>query len=202
MRSNQRAFQLWTDKLNQGYRITGVCGRDWHVSSQKVTEPIAVTYLGLKNGELSPPNEPCYERLAVEAIKNGAVSVTMGPLLNCTVRLESAGLVYGIGDEIQVNEAAETYLVQVELDFSAREEHWQLADQELKVLLMSNAGQIGELIVSRSCSAASATIKMEGLLWLRAELYGAFYNSRTMIAFTNPIYVQQPTPSNAARSSI
>jgi hypothetical protein len=192
MRSNQQAFQLWTDQLNQGYRITGVCGRDWHISSKKVTDPIAVTYLGLENGGLSASNEPCYERLAVDAIKNGAVSVTMGPLLNCRAQLESTGLVYGIGDEIQLNEAEETYLVRVELDFSAREGHWQLPEQELKVLLMSNAGQIAKLSVSRDYPAVLTSVRMEGLIWFRAELYGAFHGSLTMIAFTNPIYVNQP----------
>lgn len=44
-RDSQRAFAMWTDLLNQGYRITAVSGRDWHVSKPDDALP-AVTYLG------------------------------------------------------------------------------------------------------------------------------------------------------------
>ncbi|NOU95748.1 PHP domain-containing protein [Paenibacillus sp. LMG 31456] len=191
MNSNQRAFQLWTDMLNQGYRISGVCGRDWHVSSKKVTEPIAVTYLSMETRESAAPEQLDLEKAAVDALRDGTISVTMGPLLQCSVQLDSTNRVYGIGEEVHVVEVADTARVRVEVDFSARAEHWQLADQELRVLLMSNKGQIAELNLSRNESAAVCGLRVEGLIWLRAELHGAFHNSITMIAFTNPIYFEQ-----------
>ncbi|MEK3720868.1 CehA/McbA family metallohydrolase [Paenibacillus sp. FSL H8-0034] len=188
MNSNQRAFQLWTDMLNQGYRISGVCGRDWHVSSKKVTEPIAVTYLNLANSGALAPEHTDLENAAVDALRNGSISVTMGPLLLCTIQLDPSDPVFGIGEEVRVNGAADTAQVQVEVDFTAREEHWQLADQELRVVLMSNKGQIAELNVSRNAATASCWVEIKELIWLRAELHGAFHNCITMIAFTNPIY--------------
>ncbi|WP_240422235.1 CehA/McbA family metallohydrolase, partial [Paenibacillus periandrae] len=46
--SNQRAFALWTEVLNQGYRVTATCGRDWHVSVPGAVdpeEPVSVSYV-------------------------------------------------------------------------------------------------------------------------------------------------------------
>ncbi|MCR8636250.1 CehA/McbA family metallohydrolase [Paenibacillus radicis (ex Xue et al. 2023)] len=190
MNSNQRAFQLWTDRLNQGHRIAAVCGRDWHVSSIKITEPIAVTYLGLENNRDSALDPTEVEKLAVDAIKEGAVSVTMGPRLQCALLIEPSGSVYGIGSVVKVTEDASTAVARVEVDFSERAEHWRLDDQELKVRLVSNKGTVGELKVSRQVSTASYGVDLAGLIWLRAELHGAFHNSITMIAFTNPFYFQ------------
>ncbi|GGO03429.1 CehA/McbA family metallohydrolase [Saccharibacillus kuerlensis] len=42
--NNRRAFDLWTDKLNEGYRIAATSGRDWH-EQKETDEPISVTYL-------------------------------------------------------------------------------------------------------------------------------------------------------------
>ncbi len=190
MNSNLRAFGLWTDLLNQGYRITGVCGRDWHISSKKVTEPIAVAYLGLEHRETPTSGEVDYEKMAVAAIQKGAVGVTMGPLLLCTVQSGTSGNIYGSGDEVPANGAAEHALAQVQVDFSTRAEQWQLAQQELTVVLSSNLGPLAELNVSRENPSASCKVEIEGLKWLRAELHGVFHNCRTMIAFANPIYFE------------
>ncbi|NEW04817.1 CehA/McbA family metallohydrolase [Paenibacillus sp. SYP-B3998] len=190
LNSNIRAFQLWTDLLNQGYKIAGVCGRDWHVSSVSVVEPIAVSYLGMENDAWLTSDEVDYERLAVNAIRRGAVSVTMGPLILCTVQLADSGHRFHSGDEVPAIGEAEKVLIHVEVDFATRSSYWQLAEQELTVTLSSNMGQLAKLNVSRSDSAVCCEVDHRGLKWLRAELSGVFHSCYTMIGFTNPIYFQ------------
>ncbi|MBW7461520.1 CehA/McbA family metallohydrolase, partial [Paenibacillus sepulcri] len=77
---NSRAFSLWTDKLNEGYRLAATSGRDWHEQSE-TDEPVSVTYLGLEDeaGQVSEE--------AVKALRQGRVSVTIGPLV--TLELEA-----------------------------------------------------------------------------------------------------------------
>ncbi|WP_165972358.1 CehA/McbA family metallohydrolase [Paenibacillus piri] len=48
-RNNARAFALWTELLNRGYRIAATSGRDWHVSDP-ASEPVSATFLGIREG--------------------------------------------------------------------------------------------------------------------------------------------------------
>ncbi|MEK8126410.1 CehA/McbA family metallohydrolase [Paenibacillus filicis] len=185
--SNQRAFRMWTDLLNQGYRITGVCGRDWHSSAVKPSDPVAVTYLQLEPEEASGTVQ---DRQVVEAIAKGTVSVTMGPLLLLGLASQGNGSTYGIGDEVPAPHAQSAWEATVKLDMSERSEHWQLTDTDMTVVLVGNLGRIAELAVVSSSLTVSCPIQTEGLSWLRAELHGGIAHCRTMIAFTNPIYFQ------------
>ncbi|GGI45272.1 hypothetical protein GCM10008018_11250 [Paenibacillus marchantiophytorum] len=187
--SNQRAYRMWTDLLNQGYRITGVCGRDWHISSKKTLEPVAVSYLQLGTQELSA------DKAVVEAIRTGAVSVTMGPLLLFTIKSAANGSDFGIGDEIPLPHLDLAWEATVALDMSERADHWHLDEQKFTIVLFGNLGVMEERVIAGPVYSVSFPFQTEGLTWLRAELLGVVANCRTMIAFTNPIYFQAANPA-------
>ncbi|MFD0958249.1 CehA/McbA family metallohydrolase [Paenibacillus chungangensis] len=182
MKSNQRAFQLWDDLLNQGYRITGVCGRDWHVIPDNEPNPIAVSYIYCDKQE----NSSVQERQVIEAISKGKVTVSVGPLL--TFEIVYNNQKYEIGDEIDVSQPDENFEILFTLDTLTRAGIWDVKEQEFTVKLKSNAGLLNELKVSPGNPNLSHTIQFDDLRWLRAELHGELMGIHTMIAFTNPVY--------------
>jgi len=176
---NSRAFALWTDKLNEGFRLAATSGRDWHAASE-TDEPISVTYLGLDDEARPVGNE------AVEALRRGRVSVTLGPLL--TLEAESVGAVYAIGDAVLAAECAVT--ARIAIDFSVRQGLWSLPDPCYRLSLTSNKGLLAERIIDPTDGTLEWQVALptEGLIWMRAELRGNVRGVNAMIAFTNAIY--------------
>ncbi|WP_248930243.1 CehA/McbA family metallohydrolase [Paenibacillus hamazuiensis] len=181
-KNNARAFGMWTDLLNKGHRIAATSGRDWHVSDP-VSEPVCATFLGIDGcaGGLVPA--------ALDALRRGAVIVSMGPLPTLAVT-SPEGQVAGVGDELRLQTGSRSARVAAGADFSAREGQWELPEQKLTLRIVSNAGTLGEFAVTRSEPSASGDISLDGVRWLRAELYGTFCGAHTMIGFTNAIYVR------------
>lgn len=179
---NIRAFQLWTDLLNQGYRIGATSGRDWH-DCDPITEPICATFLGIDDSGSRDLSE---EERCIEAIRNGAMSVSMGPLIQVFAQLN--GQRYGIGSEVNVNASESSVQIDVSLDMNVREGQWYVPEQILRIKLMSNLGEVGEIKLVNGQTEGSVTMNVQNLTWLRAELYGVFHELHTMIGFTNPIY--------------
>ncbi|MBE0339875.1 PHP domain-containing protein [Paenibacillus sp. 28ISP30-2] len=184
-RDSQRAFAMWTDLLNQGYRITAVSGRDWHVSKPDDALP-AVTYLGI-HGE-AEEQESLVNR-AVEAIRLGSVSVTMGPLLTMSAQINDSDKRYGIGECVEL--AVEDSLsVTVQLDVETRAAHYNLEPQNLRLLLTSGQGVCSETYIPAQSGEYTLSLQdPTGKVWVRAELYGYMEDCVTMIAFTNPMYI-------------
>ena len=179
---NQRAFAFWTDRLNEGVRIAATSGRDWHEQSA-TDEPVSVTYLGLEN-ETAPVEEE-----AVRALRRGRAVVTIGPLM--TLEAESGGATYGIGDAIPAPRGEEL-LVRVAVDSAVRPGKWDLSCGNCRLVLTGSAGTIAERTLeglNGSTEAFSFTVAARGLSWLRAELWGEVRGVRTMIAFTNALYL-------------
>lgn len=175
--SNQRAFALWTDVLNRGYRVAATCGRDWHDSDPGAVEPepVAVTYAGNDN----PAN----------AIAQGAVAVTMGPLLTMTAAA-AEGTVAGIGGVLPLAEQSRSIEVSIRLDYERRASKWTLPEQTLEVRLVGNTGVFRTVAMPFGASDAMVSIDTDGLTWMRAELHGVMNECYTMIAFTNAIYCE------------
>ncbi|MDU4697461.1 MAG: CehA/McbA family metallohydrolase [Paenibacillus sp.] len=190
--NNRRAYALWTDRLNEGLRISATSGRDWH--AQKETgDPLSVTYLGIPEGELTT------EEQLVNALREGRASVTMGPLLLLTVSLD--GQSYGLGSMIQSSPQAQTkdqgeLQADITIDFSVRPGLWSLPEQKFKLLLCSDRGQEldaevvwnGERSDDKWLRLSGLPLSSEPRKWLRAELWGTVRKVNTLIAFTNPIY--------------
>ncbi|MGG4217194.1 CehA/McbA family metallohydrolase [Paenibacillus jamilae] len=185
-RDSQRAFAMWTDLLNQGYRITAVSGRDWHVSKPDDALP-AVTYLGVQEeaGELDT-----LANRAVEAIRNGSVSVTLGPLLTMQAQVKGKDRRYKIGEAIESMVEEDSLSVTIQLDVETRAAYYRLEPQSLRLLLTSHQGTCSEIHIP--AQSGEYTITLQDLAekgWIRAELYGCMEYCVTMIAFTNPIYI-------------
>ncbi|NOU97283.1 PHP domain-containing protein [Paenibacillus sp. LMG 31456] len=212
-RNNARAFAMWTELLNRGHRIAATSGRDWHVSDP-VTEPISATFLGIRDGVDESNGEHKAEDLsegssygksegagaesrvhahslvsgALDALRRGNVAVSMGPLPQLSV-LGSDGKWAGIGDTIELSQVKGMQLkVTASIDFTAREGHWEQPDQVLQLKLVSNLGELAAVELTQGQPKADLMLDVNGVHWLRAELYGAFCNARTMIGFTNAIY--------------
>ncbi|WP_219835597.1 CehA/McbA family metallohydrolase [Paenibacillus sp. R14(2021)] len=177
--NNARAFRLWTEKLNEGFRIAATSGRDWHTQEQ-TDEPVSVTYLNIDETEGSQTSR------AVRALAAGRASVTMGPLV--TLELRTASAVYGIGDCVPKQERSGSYEAFVTIDFQARAGLWHYPEAGYTLVLTGNHGQMSEQQVRLDESVYRIEISGEELMWVRAELKGTVRGVRTTIAFTNAIY--------------
>jgi predicted metal-dependent phosphoesterase TrpH len=185
-KDNLRAYQLWTEQLNKGYRIAATSGRDWHTQTE-TEDPISVTYLGLEDGEDSLRNQ------AVKAISQGRVSVTIGPLI--TMEIETANSFYKLGDLIPINnqfKSDKQFVCQahIHINFSLRKGIWEIANQNFTLLLMGNTGILGEWTIHSVDDDYCMDIKHSDLIWIRAELWGTVRGARVLIAFTNAIYYE------------
>ncbi|MET3849539.1 MULTISPECIES: CehA/McbA family metallohydrolase [unclassified Paenibacillus] len=182
--NNARAFRLWTDKLNEGFRIAATSGRDWHRQEQ-TDEPLSVTYLLMEEHGGSITDK------AVAALSAGRATVTLGPRLDLGVHF--GGKLYVIGDAVPEGTSPDhTIELQATADFEARKEHWELPEQIYTLRFHSNLGMVSELPYAADSKGCNVTLSREGLRWVRAELWGTIRGIRTMIAFTNPIYFDEP----------
>ncbi|WP_434751077.1 CehA/McbA family metallohydrolase [Paenibacillus amylolyticus] len=196
--NNHRAFELWTQKLNEGYRIAATSGRDWH-SQDKTDDPLSVTYLGI--GEEANMASLHTDHL-IHSLREGRVSVTMGPLL--TLTMSDGDTTYPLGSVVpppllRTQNTEQLLLAHITLDFSARAGKWSLPDQTLMIKLFSNLGEEGqaevvgqpnepvlELHMPLSANDAAAP-----RTWIRAECWGTMKGAYVRIAFTNAIYFEE-----------
>lgn len=194
-RDSQRAFALWTDLLNQGYRITATSGRDWH--GTKPDDPLpAVTYIGLEETDDVPPHEQI-----VEALRLGRAAVTMGPLLTLSGKTEGDEREYAIGDCVEWHDEPEPMAMEftVNVDMDIRREFYELQGDRFRLVLRSGQGVCCEMQIPAETAAFSFTIHAEAASqWVRAELFGCLGNAVTLVAFTNPVYIHAPAAQAAA----
>lgn len=179
---NKRCFEFWTGLLNEGYRITAVSGRDWH-SSEYEEKIYAVTYLGIKE------NAADVEHGALQALTEGCVVVSLGPLMELFVKTVS-GKEYHIGEEAVINDSNTELKVSIAIEFTGRNYECKLDCDSVFIDLISNLGSMGKLNLPACSLKKDIYISAKGVKWLRAELYGTVKGKNTMIAFTNPIYLK------------
>jgi|GEM_PF-3927939 len=160
---NRPTFDFWDHILNQGYKITGLSGRDWHRISAREEAPISRTFINFDR-TITIDN---IGTLAAEAIKNGNVSVSMA---HCVVL------------------SCEKNIAAVSIDDIGLEEYWRAFNvSDTKIVLVSNLGVMHEEAISKD---NVVTYPLEpAIKWLRAELYGIIADNETLIGFSNPIYI-------------
>lgn len=183
--ANKRAFQLWTGLLDKGYRITAVSGRDWHGQGNG-SEDIAVTYLGLNKDE-----DSSFEKKALDALTNGRACVSMGPLMIISADLKTKKNKFTMGEKIVLTNADSVVGIHAELDYKLWKGIEKLDNKQLTITLTSNRGVLFEKNIPYGFEYIEQSFQVEGLKWVRAELYGSIKGINTMVAFTNPLYFRE-----------
>jgi hypothetical protein len=180
-KNNIRAFALWTDLLNRGIKISATSGRDWHIKDP-VKEPVCATYLQMD------PDEGT-EFGVINAVRNGEIAVSMGPLPFLSIRTLEGHVIAGIGGSISTKaHASNRFEVSIGVDFTARSGQWEIVDTSITLRLNSNKGEIAVCELSMVDQERILSLDLDGIRWLRAEMFGTFHQVHTMIGFTNPIY--------------
>ncbi len=241
---SQRAFALWTSLLNEGYHLAVTSGRDWHRTLPD-DAPAAITYIGV---EYSEEQEITYKqadqsmeqdkagttylhnRYYIEAIRQGRLSITMGPMLelyaipggaifssersavqniihaepidseanssedhqqySTLAQNAEKAHIYQIGDTIPLNHPRMT--LQLRIDRHTRSDQYELAKQQLRLVIMSDQGILAETKLDSEQALQEWVVQVDTpARWLRAELYGYFAEVCGMLAFTNAIYIEQ-----------
>lgn len=182
---NKRSFDLWTSLLNKGYKIAGSYGRDWHHTGTE-GQAFAVTCLGIDEDKFQD-----IEKGALDAILNGRMIVTLGPIIDLSIETEYADGNIQIGGEVTVDDNIENVKASLVLKFANKKYEWNLKEQILEVNVTSNLGIIGNSKLSIENNERSLSIEVKGLRWFRAELYGTIKGQREMIAVTSPIYIRK-----------
>jgi hypothetical protein len=181
---NKRAYALWTELLNRGYKIAGSYGRDWH-KSRASEQAFAVTCLGIDKDRACD-----IEKDALDAIANGRMIVTLGPIINLAIECEVTGEKFEIGEEAVIEDNVGEIKVLLELGFNNKNYEWKLEQQQLNISIMSNLAELAVVGCPMQNTKKEIYLPSRELRWLRAELFGQIENKVEMIAFTNPIYIK------------
>lgn len=170
--TNRRSMSMWKSLLAKGYRITGVCGLDWH-RPVKDGDSTAVSYV-LTEDDGSMPVE---ERV-VDGIRHGSVCVSIGPPAALRIT-DAAGNTAGMGGEIVKGITRLT----VEIYPDLRKGGWDAGFIPDRVVIESARGFLLEIPLAKCC--ASAEICLEDEKWIAAMLY----RDKMQVGFTNPVYI-------------
>ncbi|MDR9856265.1 CehA/McbA family metallohydrolase [Paenibacillus sp. VCA1] len=180
---NAPAFDMWTRLLNEGYRISGTAGRDWHRSSDE-DDPPAFTFLGLVREAGLPGTED-----VVDAIRSGRICVSMGPLLELQMTCGEGS--YGIGDVVDAENAGADASCEltVRVTPAAHTGRRLGTDEQGRVIIVeTNAGEMLRLPVKEGADEIRCSFGAKGLKWMRIRLSGMLNGALATIAFTNPVY--------------
>ena len=170
---NQKAYELWTNLLNKGYRIPATSGRDWH--ENRGDDPlVAITYLHVPKGNDGEPD-------LLQSIREGRISVSMGPLLELSVFDGKDN--YTVGDCINKKDIDYRFRVNVK---PAEREIDRIDETSLTIKLVSNLGVIEESPIGYK--SLEMSFFSDDVTWVRAELSGKIDNVERLIGFTNPVY--------------
>jgi hypothetical protein len=183
---NKRAFHLWNDLLDSGHRIAAVSARDFHAPDRACLP--AVTYLGIE--ERASDTGELIEG-AKEALRAGRVFVTLGPLLSMAAHGLREEKRYGPGETIALDTAGTLLQVDVAWESNERRRFWEQQIESLVVVVQGNRGELAHGRVESGQGSRGFSLTREGNRWIRAELHGRVHGEETMIAFTNPVYLEQ-----------
>ncbi len=183
---SQRAFELWENLLNQGYHITAMTGRDWHRDDRL---PCCYTWIGVEN--------VLTEDSIVNAIRNGRVCLSAGPLLTMKVIQDAQDFFPG---ECALEEML---CVKMEIDFRTLPEVWdreQIVPREIRLICDGETVKKFPVFQEKGKMEAAHFFEAAGR-WLRADLYGDYYGvPDCRIAVTNPVYLKNASYSISKKS--
>lgn len=169
---NALALAWWDDLLNKGLRIVGVAARDVHDPAQMFIPDTADTYVWA---------EATTRGALLKGLKAGRVFVSSGPKLDFTI--QAGSVCYGLGDTVNL-EGCSRLLLKIALIH---------IDEPAILRVIGNGSLLKEYPVEQEATfECEIDTTINQLDWVRVELFTRESNvpaGRTMLAFTNPIYI-------------
>lgn len=169
---SQLAYELWLDRLAEGYHISCSAGRDWH-RLEADDRSTAVTYIGLAECQLETVHT---------SVEQGNFYITMGPTLKMSCQAQ--------GKEFQMGETVPAGKVSLEIEVGLtdleRLQQFQPVAQEVRVY--HGAECLATYPLSQEQKKVSCTF--EAQTYFRLEVWGRFENlEETPLTLSNPWYV-------------
>lgn len=171
---NDRALNLWTSLLDEGYHIAATYGRDWHRPSDP-NKHYGCTYLHFDNGLATPQG-------AVKAIRLGKTVVSTGAKF--IFRVHRMGKTYGLGSTIPKGTVTFSFFT----DLHSREKDAGKENVEYKTIKIVSNG--GKTVLETRCDTRHERLKIERGRWYRAELWGNVDGVNKILAVTSPVYCE------------
>ena len=166
------AYEMWTDLLKNGYRISCSAGRDWRRIESEL-DNTALTYIGLQ--ELT-------EDGVKESLENGNFYITLGPRLQ--MQIEQNGRIHHLGQELRAGDAQ----LQVSLESILQEKLRNFGFKGERLAVIQNEEVIAEIDLKENQSREVSLTLHPG--YVRLELYGEANGEKDrLLVIGNPFYV-------------
>ena len=166
------AYEMWTDLLKKGHRISCSAGRDWRRIESEM-DNTALTYIGLQ--ELT-------EDGVKESLENGNFYITLGPRLQ--MQIEQNGRIHHLGQELQVGVAQ----LHVILESILQEKLQNFGFKGERLVVIQNEVVIKEIELKENQSREVPLTLHPG--YVRLELYGEAKGEKDrLLVISNPFYV-------------
>ncbi len=171
---SKNAFAMWDKILQQGYRIGGVSGRDWH-SQDEDSKSYSYTYLGIQ--------ADATEESVLDALKAGRTYVTVGPKILLNIQ-DELGIIHNIGEEIDSKELMFSIQVDESENFENYQEHG-IEPNEIRIIHNTDE------IYKSNLNTTNQILLPVTSGYVRIEIWGIYGGkSKQRLIFTNPIYVK------------
>lgn len=168
---SEKAYQLWTSVLRQGYRVSCSAGRDWHNLEGEGMTP-GVTYIQTKD-EFTP-------KAFKEALEKGATYITVGPRITVEILKDEES--YSMGDRLPAGE----YTLKADVlkaDIRALKER---VFEPTTLRVIQNEEAIQQIEINETIEERIINCKPG---YLRLEVLGNYKQLKdTRLLLTNPIY--------------
>jgi hypothetical protein len=178
---NRRAYALWKRLLNHGHRVRALSGRDWHRDGGRV-DLAAASFFSLP-ASIEPRLTAETSRLAMDALREGRVAVSYGPVPELTVDVGTSKVVLRICIRDDVG--------------------WGLEISDLTKTCLRIDSNLGILAESFYPSGGADIVmeipKPSNLRWANVELWGRLAGDTEgiveLIGFSNPQFTRYSRPT-------
>jgi hypothetical protein len=164
---NYKSFRLWDKLLNQGLKVVGISGRDWHDVNERKSDGIPKTFVyadSLSEDEI------------LKGLRKGQVFVSSGPQLFFSAEYEDKR--YKCGDEIKLTEKK---IVSFQIRVENLKELCQLQ------VIKNGLRFFSRFIIEGKSQRIEFSDLPEEESWYRCEIYTE--EDKELLCFTNPISI-------------
>lgn len=168
---NEKAFELWTKLLDQGYHLACTYGKSW-TGNEAEENHYGCTYIDI-DGDINEEN-------AIAAIKAGKTVASTGAKI--FFRVHQKGNTYSIGDTLKKGLSIFSFFT----DLHSREKNAGKEEIEYKTIKVITNG--GQCVMETDINERHVRIDLKKKHWYRAELWGTVNGQSKILAVTSPIY--------------